>query len=222
MIYLLEDDESIRKLVIYTLERSGYSADGFDRPSSFWRAMERGQPELLLLDIMLPEESGLSVLEKLRAAPARRNLPVIMMTAKDTEFDRVIGLDTGADDYITKPFGMMELLARIRAVLRRTGTAPAAEYRLDGLAVSPEKHRVLLEGKDVVLTNKEFDLLCLLLENAGRVLTRDRIMDRVWNSDFNGENRTVDVHIRSLRSKLGPVGRRIETVRGVGYKLTAE
>ena len=222
MIWLLEDDESIRKLVTYTLERSGYAAEGFDRPSAFWRALESRWPELLLLDIMLPEESGLSVLEKLRASPARKDLPVIVMTARDAEYDRVIGLDAGADDYITKPFGMMELLARIRAVLRRTDRNPTAEYRLEDLQVSPEKHRVLLDGRDVALTNKEFALLCLLLENAGRVLTRDRIMDRVWNSDFNGENRTVDVHIRSLRSKLGPVGRRIETVRGVGYKLTAE
>ena len=219
MIYLLEDDESIRKLVTYTLERSGYTARGFDTPSAFWPVLERERPELVLLDIMLPEESGLAVLEKLRSSPRWRTLPVIIMTARNTEYDRVVGLDTGADDYISKPFGMMERMARVRAVLRRSGPAEEPEYRLGELLVLPDRHTASLAGKDLELTYKEFALLCLLLENSGRVLTRDQIMDRVWNSDFDGENRTVDVHIRTLRAKLGSEGNRIRTVRGLGYKL---
>lgn len=219
MIYLLEDDESIRKLVTYALEHEGYEARGFERPSAFWAAMAAKTPELVLLDIMLPEESGLAVLGKLRAAPAWKRLPVIMMTARNAEYDRVIGLDAGADDYISKPFGMMELTARVRALLRRAADAGAGEYRLGALSVSPEKHEARLDGREIVLTNKEFALLCLLLENSGRVLTRDVIMDRVWGRDYDGENRTVDVHIRSLRAKLEAEGGRIQTVRGVGYKM---
>ena len=219
VICLLEDDESIRKLVTYALEHEGYHVRDFERPSEFWRALESVTPELVLLDIMLPEESGLQVLEKLRAAPAWRRLPVIMMTARNAEYDRVIGLDAGADDYITKPFGMMELTARIRAVLRRADRTGSGDYVLGTLTVSPEKHLARLDGREIALTNKEFSLLCLLLENAGRVLTRGVIMDRVWGSDFDGENRTVDVHIRSLRAKLGPEGRHIRTVRGMGYKM---
>lgn len=220
MIYLLEDDDSVRKLVSYTLDRSGFAVREFDRPSAFWTAMEEKTPDLLLLDIMLPEEDGLRILEKLRAAPRWKELPVIMMTARDSEYDRVVGLDAGADDYLSKPFGMMEMVARVRAILRRTdrGTV-SAEYRLDRLTVSPVRHQVLLPDGEVELTNKEFSLLCLLLENPGKVLTRDVIMDRVWGRDFDGENRTVDVHIRSLRSKLGEEGRHIRTVRGLGYRL---
>ena len=219
MVYLLEDDEGIRKLVVYALEHAGYETQGFDRPSAFWSAMERRCPELVLLDIMLPEEDGLSVLRRLRSAAAWRRIPVMMMTAKSSEYDRVIGLDSGADDYITKPFGLMELTARVRALLRRAESAPRSEYRLGGLYVSPERHLVRAGDRNVELTHKEFSLLCLLLENAGRVLTRDVIMDRVWGRDFDGENRTVDVHIRALRAKLGPEGERIRTVRGAGYKL---
>ena len=220
MIYLLEDDDSVRKLVSYTLDRSGFAVREFDRPSVFWTAMEEETPDLLLLDIMLPEEDGLRILEKLRAAPRWKELPVIMMTARNSEYDRVVGLDAGADDYLSKPFGMMEMVARVRAILRRTdrGTG-SAEYRLDRLTVSPVRHQVLLPEGEVELTNKEFSLLCLLLENPGKVLTRDVIMDRVWGRDFDGENRTVDVHIRSLRSKLGEEGRHIRTVRGLGYRL---
>ncbi len=219
MIYLLEDDESIRKLVTYALEHEGYETRGFERSSAFWAAMSAQTPELVLLDIMLPEESGLAVLAKLRAAPGWKRLPVIMMTARNAEYDRVIGLDAGADDYISKPFGMMELTARVRALLRRAADAGTGEYRLGALSVSPEKHEARLNGREIALTNKEFALLCLLLENSGRVLTRDVIMDRVWGSDYDGENRTVDVHIRSLRAKLGAEGGRIQTVRGVGYKM---
>lgn len=222
MIYLLEDDESIRKLVTYTLEHAGYHAAGFDHPSAFWAAMKREAPELVLLDIMLPEEDGLSVLQKLRGSALWRELPVMMMTAKNAEYDRVIGLDAGADDYISKPFGMMELLARVRAVLRRTNTAAAAEHTAGELYVCRDKHIARVSGRDVALTNKEFSLLCLLMENFGAALSRDTIMDRVWGSGFDGENRTVDVHVRTLRTKLGTAGAYIETVRGVGYRFTPE
>ena len=223
MIYLLEDDESIRKLVTYTLEHSGYPAEGFSRPAEFWSAMRNVVPELVLLDIMLPEESGLDVLRKLRAAQDWRRLPVIMLTARNSEYDRVVGLDAGADDYISKPFGMMEMVARVRALLRRTEEPETSRtYRVGTVAVCPDRHTAAVDGREISLTYKEFSLLCLLLENAGTVLTRDVIMDRVWGSDFDGENRTVDVHIRTLRSKLGPEGRRIATVRGVGYKMEVE
>ena len=221
MIYLLEDDDSIRKLVVYTLESQGYKAVGFSRPSAFWHAMEANTPELVLLDIMLPEEDGLSILRRLRASGSSKNIPVIMLTAKNSEYDRVIGLDNGADDFISKPFGMMELVARVRAVLRRFRPTEeaAADYTIGELYVCPEKHIVTVSGAEVTLTHKEFELLCLLLDNRGRVLTRDIIMDKIWDSDFDRENRTVDVHVRTLRSKLGDAGSCIETVRGAGYKI---
>lgn len=220
MIYLLEDDDSIRKLVTYGLESQGFAAQGFALPSEFWRAMDSCVPELLLLDLMLPEEDGLSVLRRLRSSAATRALPVIILTAKNTEYDRVIGLDGGADDFISKPFGMMELLARVRAVLRRTApSSGAAEYQIGALYVCPQQHIVRSGGRDVQLTNKEFELLCLLLENRGIVLTRSTLMDKVWGFDCDRENRTLDVHIRTLRVKLGEAGSCIETVRGVGYKI---
>ncbi len=220
MIYLLEDDDSIRKLVIYGLESQGYEGKGFSTPSEFWKAMGQELPELVLLDIMLPEEDGFSVLRKLRTSGETRDLPVIMLTAKNTEYDRVIGLDNGADDFVSKPFGMLELVARVRAVLRRgKQRPPETEYRLGKLYVSPKRHVVQVDGEDVVLTNKEFEILCLLLENTGTVLTRNVLMDRVWGCEFERENRTLDVHIRTLRAKLGDVGNCIETVRGVGYKI---
>ena len=219
-IYLLEDDDSIRKLVIYALSSQGYEAHGFDCPSDFWKAMEGPQPALVLLDIMLPEEDGLSILQKLRASAATKKLPVIMLTAKNTEYDRVVGLDSGADDFISKPFGMMELVARVRAVLRRTEQKQeSGEYQVGELYVSPQRHVVLVQGEEVTLTNKEFELLCLLLEHQGMAMTRDAIMDGVWGQEFSRENRTLDVHVRTLRTKLGPAGRYIETVRGVGYKI---
>lgn len=221
MIYLLEDDDSIRKLVVYALESAGFDAKGFECPSSFWKALARQNPDLILLDIMLPEEDGLSVLKKLRSASATRSTPVIMLTAKNTEYDKVIGLDNGADDFITKPFGMMELVARVRALLRRSAPIQntSTMYQHGELTVSPDKHRVKVSGNEVQLTYKEFEILCVLLENEGVVMTRDMLMDRVWGSEFDGENRTVDVHIRTLRSKLGDAGKYIETVRGIGYKI---
>ena len=219
-IFLLEDDDSIRKLVIYALGSQGYEAQGFDRPSDFWKAMEGPQPTLVLLDIMLPEEDGLSILQKLRASAATKRLPVIMLTAKNTEYDRVVGLDSGADDFISKPFGMMELVARVGAVLRRTEQKQETEdYRVGDLVVSPHRHVVRVAGEEVALTNKEFELLCLLLEHQGIAMTRDAIMDGVWGQEFSRENRTLDVHVRTLRTKLGPAGHYIETVRGVGYKI---
>ena len=222
MIYFLEDDPSIRKLVIYTLNSQGMEAEGFELPSQFWAAMERETPSLVLLDIMLPEEDGLQVLKKLRADPATRRTPVLMLTAKSTEYDKVLGLDQGADDYIAKPFGMMELMARIKALLRRSGSTPEEgnkDYNVGKLYVSPSRHQVKVDGNEVSLTLKEFELLCFLLENDGMVLTRDKILARIWGYDFDGETRTVDVHVRTLRQKLGECGSLIETVRGVGYKI---
>jgi Response regulators consisting of a CheY-like receiver domain and a winged-helix DNA-binding domain len=221
MIYLIEDDDSIRKLVVYTLESQGFSSRGFERPSLFWQAMDQQLPSLILLDIMLPEEDGLTILRRLRSVAATKKLPVIMLTAKNAEYDRVIGLDNGADDFISKPFGMMELVARVRAVMRRVEPIQSSctEYEVGELYVCPEKHIVRAAGTEVTLTYKEFEMLCLLLENKGMVLTRDVLMDKVWGSEFDRENRTVDVHIRSLRSKLGDAGNCIETVRGIGYKI---
>lgn len=220
MIYLLEDDESIRKLVVYALQSQGFEAAGFERPSEFWRAVGRQLPELVLLDVMLPEEDGLSVLKKLRDASATQAIPVIMLTAKNTEFDRVTGLDCGADDFVSKPFGMMELLARVRAVLRRTEKVPQEQHWQAGpLYVCPQRRQVQVNGQEVLLTYKEFEILSLLLQQQGRVLTRDVLMDRVWGLEAERENRTLDVHIRTLRQKLGAAGGLIETVRGVGYKL---
>ena len=223
MIYMLEDDGNIRNFVLYALNNSGLSAQGFEKPSEFWEALKQEKPSLLLLDIMLPEEDGLSVLAKLRKSADYASLPVILLTAKGTEYDKVIGLDSGADDYVPKPFGTMELISRVKALLRRTA-APAQEhpdYSVGGLYVSPSKHIVTVNGEEAALTYKEFSLLCMLLENMGKVLTRDRILENVWGYEFDGESRTVDVHIRTLRTKLGPCADIIETVRGIGYKAVS-
>ena len=223
MIYLLEDDESIRKLVIYALESQGYEARGFESPDQFRKAVERQIPELAILDIMLPGEDGISVLKHLRAEPATARLPVIMLTAKNTEYDRVEGLDAGADDFISKPFGIMELVARVRAVLRRAEqNQPASVYELGFLRVCPERHEVQVNGKPVTLTYKEFMLLQLLMENSGLVLTREVLLDRIWGLGSERENRTLDVHIRTLRAKLGAAGGYIQTVRGVGYQISED
>ena len=221
MIYLLEDDAAIRKLIVYTLKNGGMEAEGFPAPSLFYEAVERKLPELILLDIMLPEEDGLSVLSRLRSNPLTASVPVMILTAKSSEFDKVIGLDSGADDYMTKPFGMMELLSRVRALLRRTRPKADTEdlYRIGSLAVSPSHHTVEVGGVPVTLSLKEFKLLCLLLEKRGAVATRDEILSSVWGYAFDGESRTVDVHIRNLRQKLGDAGEYIETVKGMGYKI---
>lgn len=220
MIYLLEDDNSIRELIVYTLNNQGFAAKGFYNAKDFYKAVEEQVPKLAFLDIMLPGEDGLSVLKRLRSDPKTKRLPVIMLTAKGTEFDKVIGLDSGADDYIAKPFGMMELISRMKAVLRRSEPEESStEYKLSGLNVNVERHMVTVNGEEVLLTLKEFELLCLLFKNKGIVLSRDRILESVWGYDFDGETRTVDVHIRSMRIKLKECGELIETVRGIGYRI---
>ena len=220
MIYCVEDEASIRELVVYTLHATGYEAQGFADGKAFWTALEQELPELILLDIMLPGEDGLQILKRIRTNSRTADLPVIMVTAKGTEFDKVIGLDSGADDYIAKPFGMMELVSRVKALLRRTQkTSAAATLACGNLVLNHDMHRVLADGQEVVLTYKEFELLEYLLENRGIVLTRDKILDRVWGIAAEVETRTLDVHIRSLRHKLGASGDLIETVRGVGYRI---
>ena len=220
MIYILEAHESIRKLVTYALESQDLPSRGFSCPSEFWAAMVEQTPDMLLLDIMLPEEDGLTILRKLRETPTTQHLPVIMLTAKGTEYDKVVGLDTGADDYLAKPFGMMELVSRVKAVLRRTGdqTQPRMSA-INGLQVDPQRHTVTVDGQPVSLTLKEFALLCELLSADGTVLRRDTLLNRVWGYDYTGESRTVDVHVGTLRQKLGRIGEHIETVRGVGYRI---
>ncbi len=224
MIYLVEDDISIRELVVYTLKNSGFEASGFSEATAFWKAVRSKTPSLILLDIMLPGEDGLQILKKLRNMPEFSGVPVIMLTAKGTEYDKVIGLDLGADDYIPKPFGMMELISRIKALLRRSRFEPVKKNLLEtnGLSVNIDMHEVACNGNPVNLTLKEFELLCYLLENKGNVLNRDKILSHVWGYDFNGETRTVDVHIRTLRQKLGTCGELIETVRGVGYRISKD
>ena len=219
MIYCVEDDNAIRDLMLYTLGASGFQAKGFPDSTFFWQAMTEEKPELILLDIMLPGEDGITVLKRLRAASATANIPVIMATAKGSEFDKVIGLDTGADDYLVKPFGMMEMVARIKAVMRRT--VPKADQVLTcgDIVLDEVRHIVTVDGKQVVLTLKEYELLKLLMENAGQVFTRDILLSRIWGQDYLGETRTVDVHIGTLRTKLAKGGEKIETVRGVGYKM---
>ena len=222
MIYLLEDDGNIRNFVLYALNNSGLEAKGFEHPSLFWDALREEMPQLILLDIMLPEEDGMSILKKLRQWEATSKIPVMMLTAKSSEYDKVVGLDSGADDYVTKPFGTLELLSRVKALLRRMGSSArpqTEEYRVGDLSVSVTGHTVRISDRDVILTFKEFELLCLLLRNAGAVLTREQILQKIWGYDFDGENRTVDVHIRTLRAKLGPCGKLIETIRGIGYKI---
>lgn len=225
MIYLLEDDESIRELLCYSLNKTGSVAVGFGTPSAFYAELERELPELVLLDVMLPEEDGLTVLSKIRANARTAKIPVIMLTAKDSEFDKVRALDGGADDYVTKPFGVMELVARVKAVLRRSLLEPSASgksYTAGELTLSVDKHEVSVSGEAVVLTLKEFALLQLLFEHRGSVMNRDRILREVWGYEFDGESRTVDVHVRTLRQKLGAAADVVETVRGVGYKIAEE
>ena len=220
MIYLVEDDNAIRELVTYTLNNSALEAVGFGHPRDFWKAMEKCLPDLIMLDIMLPEEDGLHILKTLRSDPKTAQIPVMMLTAKGTEYDKVLGLDAGADDYVPKPFGMMELLARVRALLRRTAPRQAAdEYRVGHLTLSVSRHQVRVEDVPISLTLKEYELLKALMENRGIVLTRDRLLNQIWGYAFDGESRTVDVHIRTLRQKLGSAADLIETIRGVGYKI---
>ena len=224
MIYMLEDEDGIRNFVLYGLKTSGMEAEGFDTPSALREAMSKQLPDLLLLDRMLPEEDGLTVLKKLRSAPETRKLPVIMLTAKGSELDKVEGLDSGADDYIAKPFGMLELISRIKALLRRTSDTPGGSERLEigGLCIFPSKHEVFADGEKITLTLKEYDMLLFLVRNRGEVYSRDSLLKEIWGYDFSGESRTVDVHIRTLRQKLGSCGDIIRTIRGGGYKAGDE
>ncbi|MDR2665731.1 MAG: response regulator transcription factor [Oscillospiraceae bacterium] len=220
MIYIVEDEENIRELVAYTLQNTGFDARGFVGGRDFFDAVRERAPDLALLDIMLPGDDGLAVLTKLRATPGAEKTPVMLLTARGSEYDKVLGFNTGADDYLTKPFGMMELVARVKNLLRRArDTAGSGEYKLGGLSVSVPRHRVAVFGETVTLTLKEFGLLECLLRNAGVVMTRDGLLSDVWGYDFEGETRTVDTHILTLRAKLGRCGTLIQTVRGVGYKI---
>ena len=219
MVYIVEDDDSILKLVEYTLNTTGISAKGFSAPSLFWEALKTETPDLIMLDIMLPEEDGLSILEKLRKDPVFSDLPIILLTAKGSEYDKVIGFEKGADDYIPKPFGMMEMVARVKAHLRRSSRRTTDEMVFSDLKISKSQRTVKVKNQEIALTHKEFELLLFLAANENIVLTRDRILEEIWGYSFDGENRTVDVHIRTLRQKLGECGNMIETVRGAGYKF---
>ena len=223
MIFCVEDDSNIRELVVYTLETTGFQARGFEEGKSFLEALALETPDLILMDIMLPGEDGISLLKRLKNSSKTRDIPVIMVTAKGAEYDKVKGLDLGADDYVTKPFGMMELVSRIKAVLRRSGAAKkkAEDIIVSGsLEINTKKHEVKADGEVVGLTLKEYELLKRLMENPNIVMTRDSLLEEIWGYDFDGETRTVDVHIRTLRQKLGKYGERVETVRGVGYRIS--
>lgn len=219
LIYCVEDESAIRDLMIYTLKASGFEARGFESSESLWPAVREKAPELVVLDVMLPGEDGLTILKKLRASPATAEIPVVMATAKGSEYDKVIGLDSGADDYLAKPFGMMEMVSRIKAVLRRAAPKQVRVLTCGGLSLDENKHTVTVNGRNVALTLKEFELLKLLMESPGTVFTREVLLSSVWGVDFAGETRTVDVHIGTLRTKLAEAGELIRTVRGVGYKL---
>ena len=223
MIFCVEDDSNIRELVVYTLESTGFQARGFEDGSSFLEALALETPELVLLDIMLPGEDGMELLRKLKASKKTREIPVIMVTAKGAEYDKVKGLDAGADDYVTKPFGMMELISRIKAVLRRSANGSISDadtFKIGEIRLDPKKHEVTVHGDVVNLTLKEYELLKRLMKNPNIVMTRDCLLEDIWGYDFDGETRTVDVHVRTLRQKLGKSGEKIETVRGVGYRMS--
>lgn len=219
MIYCVEDESAIRDLMVYTLKVSGFEAQGFEDGVEFWSAMKAQKPELIILDVMLPGEDGLTILKRLRSSPVTADIPVIMATAKGSEYDKVIGLDGGADDYLAKPFGMMEMVSRIKAVLRRTAPKQAKVISYGGITLDESKHTVTVNKTPVSLTLKEYEILRLFMENPGQVFTREILLSDIWGIDFTGETRTVDVHIGTLRTKLAEAGDMIETVRGVGYKM---
>ena len=221
MIYIVEDDRNIQEIELFALKNSGYQAAGFETAKEFYRALDTRLPELILLDIMLPDEDGMSILKRLRARPDTQRVPVILVTAKTTELDKVKGLDGGADDYIAKPFGVMEMIARVKALLRRSGGADTSLLTCGDVTLDSERRMVFVSGKPVELTYKEFELLRLLMKNHGIVISRDVIMERVWDSSFEGESRTIDVHVRTLRQKLGEAGSLIKTIRNVGYMADA-
>ena len=222
MIWCVEDDASIRDIEVYALNSTGLAAEGFADGAAFWQALQKTQPELVVLDVMLPEIDGIELLRRMKADAALREIPVIMATAKGAEYDKIQGLDLGADDYLAKPFGVMELVSRVKAVLRRCRPQPVAVLRCGGLVVDEQEHTVTADGARVVLTYKEYQLLRLFLSHPGTAFTRDQLMEQVWGMDFYGESRTVDMHIRTLRQKLGVYGEYIETVRSVGYRWRAQ
>lgn len=222
MIFCVEDDQAIRDLMIYALNSAGIEATGFEDGKAFFSALEKKVPELVMLDIMLPGEDGISILKKLRSNTATADIPVIMATAKGTEYDKVMGLDLGADDYLAKPFGMMEMVSRVKAVLRRAKKRESAQVLCVGkIELNLSFHTVCVDGERVELTLKEYEILRLFMENLGRVFTRDQLLEQIWDTGYAGETRTVDVHIGTLRTKLGSCGDYIETVRGVGYRMEA-
>lgn len=219
MIYCVEDEAGIRNMMVYTLEAAGLDAKGLEDGACLWQALKEETPELIILDIMLPDEDGISILKKLRAQSQTQSVPVILATAKGSEYDKVIGLDSGADDYLVKPFGMMEMVSRVRAVLRRAVKDESPALSLGALYLNPSAHMAMVDGESVELTYKEFEMLYMLMSNPGRVFTRQHFLTSIWDQDYDGETRTVDVHIRNLRQKLGKCGDYINTVRGVGYKM---
>lgn len=222
MIYYVEDDRNIRELVVYALCSSGLAAEGFAEAGEFWDAVRQEKPELVLLDIMLPGQDGVSILKELRENAATADLPVLMLTAKGSVYDKVVGLDSGADDYLAKPFEMVELISRVKALLRRSQGKQSTMLRIGNIAIDDARHTVLVDGKSVTLTLKEYDLLLFLAQNCGFAFSREQLLSRIWGYDYGGGTRTVDVHVQTLRQKLGAAGGQIETVRGVGYRMRDE
>lgn len=224
MIYCVEDDSAIRDIEVYALRSTGFEAEGLESGEQLFEAIKKQLPELIILDVMLPGEDGLEILRRIRQSAVTRSVPVIMATARGEEYDKITGLDSGADDYLVKPFGMMEMVSRVRAVLRRAGVSDTTRERslsLGALTLDPSSHTVTAAGQPVTLTLKEFELLRTMMAKPGVVFTRDRLLSEVWGTDYDGETRTVDVHIRTLRQKLGECGTMIGTVRGVGYRMEA-
>lgn len=221
MIYCLEDDQSIRDIEIYALKQTGYEAEGFSNSADFFAAVKKEKPELVILDIMLPDEDGVTVLKKIRAREETKNIPVIMASAKGSEFDKINSLDLGADDYLAKPFGMMEMVSRVRAVLRRftKETHVEKEMKLGSISLIPNRHEVYVDNQKIDLTLKEYELLKLLITYPGIVFTREQLLNSIWGTEYDGETRTVDVHVRTLRQKLGDAQNHISTIRGVGYRF---
>ena len=220
MIWCVEDDSSIRDIEVYTLTSVGFEAKGFEDGDSFWNALQTEQPDLVVLDVMLPGKDGVTLLKLMKGSDAFRGIPVIMATAKGSEYDKIHSLDLGADDYLVKPFGIMEMVSRVKAVLRRCKPVKETKLlKLDGLVLNPDEHTVTVDGQRIVLTYKEFELLHLFLSQPGIAFTREQLLSSVWNAEYLGETRTVDMHIRTLRQKLGEYGNIIETVRNVGYRL---
>lgn len=222
MIYCVEDDSSIREIEIYTLQSTGFEARGFETAGGFFKALQKEKPELVILDIMLPDMEGTEVLKQLKKDVSTKDIPVILASAKGTEYDKVKGLDTGADDYLAKPFGMMEMVSRVRAVLRRTQKPKSDVLEHNGIRIDHGKHEVTVNGKMIDLTLKEYEVLALLMSRPGIVFTRDQLLSKVWEEEYTTETRTVDVHIRTLRQKLQEEGAHIDTIRGVGYRYKEE